>query len=524
MSKKITPNVALVFAMVIIAFVAFLAPSAPAHAQVTSGPTIPTGLSATVNESNQVYIFWNPSTETSTPVIGYYLYRNGREIANTPGYTFYIDNAPAGAYSYTVAAYDGVGNISLQTPPTPLVSVLIDDQPPTAPTGLTAAVSSSSVTLSWNASTDNFGVIGYYIYRNDQRINNTTTISGTTYVDSGIPEGTAYIYSVVAYDAVGNISNPSNSVTATTIFDVQAPTAPQGLTAKAVSPSEIDLSWRPATDNIEVAGYDIYQDGSEIATVAGTSTTYADMELSAGTSYTYYIYAFDEVGNTSIEGPGASATTMPPDTMPPSIPQNFYATPISPSQVTLTWSPSTDNVGVAGYYIYNGTTEVGDTTSTTYTDSNLATSTTYQYFISAYDAAGNISPQNSVAVKTLAYTPAVIVSPPTTTPPGSGQTPPVATPPIIINPIPPLSPVTGTNDFIVNMYYGSRGTNVVALQTFLIAQGDLGANYGTGFYGSLTQAAVKKFQCAEGIVCSGSPATTGWGSVGPHTRRVLNSL
>ena len=53
---------------------------------------------------------------------------------------------------------------------------------------------------------------------------------------------------------------------------------------------------------------------------------------------------------------------------------------------------------------------------------------------------------------------------------------------------------------------------------------DLAPAYGTGFYGSLTQAGVKKFQCAQNIICSGTPGTTGWGSVGPRTRRAVNAF
>ena len=62
------------------------------------------------------------------------------------------------------------------------------------------------------------------------------------------------------------------------------------------------------------------------------------------------------------------------------------------------------------------------------------------------------------------------------------------------------------------------------LQTVLIAQGYLGAGYATGYYGMLTQAAVKKFQCAQAIVCSGTPASTGYGYVGVRTRNALNAL
>jgi peptidoglycan hydrolase-like protein with peptidoglycan-binding domain len=162
----------------------------------------------------------------------------------------------------------------------------------------------------------------------------------------------------------------------------------------------------------------------------------------------------------------------------------------------------------------------------------------YQYAVTAYDTSGNISAQNNAAATTLAATP-VVTAPATTTPTSPTPLPivspavpvvPIVTPtapaiPIATStrPIPPENPLPAPSLLVTNLYYGERNTQVTALQTFLIQNNDLGPNYATGFYGSLTQAAVKQFQCAKSIVCSGSPATTGWGSVGPRTRAAINA-
>ncbi|MFI5734852.1 glycosyl hydrolase family 8 [Kribbella sp. NPDC051587] len=89
-----------------------------------------------------------------------------------------------------------------------------DTTPPSTPTGLAATgTTSSSVSLAWNASTDNVGVTGYVVYRNGTEV---ATSAGTTYTDTGRTASTSYTYTVKARDAAGNLSAVSNSVTATT--------------------------------------------------------------------------------------------------------------------------------------------------------------------------------------------------------------------------------------------------------------------------------------------------------------------
>ena len=62
-----------------------------------------------------------------------------------------------------------------------------------------------------------------------------------------------------------------------------------------------------------------------------------------------------------------------------------------------------------------------------------------------------------------------------------------------------------------------------SLQTFLIQQGHLAPTNNTGYYGTLTQKAVEKYQCARSLVCSGTEVSTGYGVVGPKTRTSLNT-
>jgi hypothetical protein len=94
-----------------------------------------------------------------------------------------------------------------------------DNEPPTIPGGLTASdISSNEINLDWNVSTDNTAVTGYEIYRDGSLIGASPTNS---YQDTNLTPSTTYTYTVSAYDAAGNISNPSNGLTATTLEDGQ---------------------------------------------------------------------------------------------------------------------------------------------------------------------------------------------------------------------------------------------------------------------------------------------------------------
>ncbi|MFR9787202.1 endo-1,4-beta-xylanase [Streptomyces sp. MB22_4] len=90
------------------------------------------------------------------------------------------------------------------------------------------------------------------------------------------------------------------------------------------------------------------------------------------------------------------------DTTPPSAPSGLAVSATTSSSVSLKWSASTDDVGVTGYDVYRGSTKVGSTASTSYTDSGLSASTTYSYTVKAKDAAGNVSAASSAVTATTA--------------------------------------------------------------------------------------------------------------------------
>ncbi len=215
-----------------------------------------------------------------------------------------------GKVNLMAKAYDTAGNVNSDS-----IQVNVaggDSQVPTVPGNVTAELNAANkVVVKWTASTDNFGVAGYRIIRNDVTVGQVGP--ELLYADAGVLPKTTYRYQVSAFDAAGNASAPSAVVEAKTLdqADAQAPSAPADLTAKAVSPSQINLAWSPSTDNIGVAAYDVYRSSGKgavkVATVARTS--YGDTGLDSKKKYTYYVVATDIALNTSAKSAEVSAET-----------------------------------------------------------------------------------------------------------------------------------------------------------------------------------------------------------------------
>src|SRR5436190_2083597 len=228
-----------------------------------------------------------------------------------------------------------------------------DTVAPSTPAGLTAsAASSSRINLSWLAATDNVGVIRYSVYRDGVQI---ASVAGRSYANTGLSAATTYSYTVAASDAARNASAQSSPVSATTKapLDTQAPSIPTNLAASAITPTTLTLSWNAATDNVAVAGYRVYLNGTLLLSPSATSASITG--LSAATTYSFTVSAVDAAGNASALSAPLSATTLPlPDTTVPSTPTGLVGVAVSSSQINLSWTAATDNVGVTGYNVYRG--------------------------------------------------------------------------------------------------------------------------------------------------------------------------
>jgi chitodextrinase len=144
-------------------------------------------------------------------------------------------------------------------PGSSLMTQLPDTQAPTAPSNLSSSnITTVSFTLSWAASTDNVGVIGYDVYQNGVKIN-LLNVTGTSFNVISLLPGTTYSYYVKAKDAAGNVSASSIPLDVTTSLpDILPPTPPINLLSSIISQLTFTLNWGSSTDNVGVTGYNVY--------------------------------------------------------------------------------------------------------------------------------------------------------------------------------------------------------------------------------------------------------------------------
>ena len=204
--------------------------------------------------------------------------------------------------------------------------------------------------------------------------------------------------------------------TLVTTPDHTPPTPPPNVTAVSDNPTTAFLTWNESTDDVGVAGYNLYRDGTQIATTSAlepgvTPYTYyyQDTGLTEATNYTYKIVAFDMAGNKS--QPSQPVTVQTTNITPPTTPTNLVASAPGCTRVQLTWDASTDNIGVNQYLIFMGLSpgamqqiaSAAPKSSPSYNDQNVNAATTYYFAVEATDKDGNVSlMSNKVRVTTPA--------------------------------------------------------------------------------------------------------------------------
>lgn len=318
-----------------------------------------------------------------------------------------------GGQNYTV----GTGDIKIENGVVSSGSPcgIPENEPPTVPTGLTkGTVTSTTAVISWTASTDNVGVTGYDVYRNGSLIKSNVT--STSYTDSGLTASTTYSYTVLAKDAAGNQSAQSSALQVTT-SEAPADNIAQIYYYKQTK------GWTSVNVHYQITG-STWTAAPGVAMNDTACTNWATKSINLGTA-TGLKAAFNNgsgtwdnngggdftlgTGITTIKDGVVTANAASPcepvipDTTAPSVPTGVTKGAVTSTTAAISWTASTDNVGVTGYDIYrNGTLIKSNHTSTSYTDTGLAASTAYSYTVLAKDAAGNQSAQSTALTVTTA--------------------------------------------------------------------------------------------------------------------------
>ncbi len=262
-----------------------------------------------------------------------------------------------------------------------------------------------SVWIDYNQNGD-FTDAGEQVFSNAP--SQTTPVSGTFTVPAGATDGNTRMRVSMQYNAVpgacgsfqyGEVEDYTIVIGGST-GDTQAPSAPAGLTASNVQQTTLTLTWNAATDNVGVTGYDVYQGSTNLGSVTGTTTNVTG--LTASTAYQFSVVAKDAAGNESDASNTVNVTTADaPDTQAPTAPAGLAASNVAETTLTLSWNAATDNVGVTGYDVYQGSTNLGNVTGTSTNITGLTANTAYQFSVVAKDAAGNESAaSNTVNVTT----------------------------------------------------------------------------------------------------------------------------
>jgi fibronectin type 3 domain-containing protein len=467
-------------------------------------PSAPGGVAAELLDRDDVRVSWNAATD-DVGIAGYRVHRattagfapTDANLIATPTTLTHLDpDRPVGTSYYRVVAVDTAGNRSAPSNEVG-ATVLPDSTPPTPPTLAAPTVDVDDVRLEWTAATDDVGVTGYRVHRSTTAdftpsdANLRATKATLTHLDSNVPAGT-YHYKVVAVDAAGNRSAPSNEVGATILPDTTPPTdgEPRGCGAlsgdaqtevwprddrgvasielrldgeriglvqqphwlfrwdtrrKANGPHTLttvvrDAAGNEATWSCEVTidnppmtiEFTSPTDGASLdgtVTVAVTPRIGGNPTLGAGIRFKvdgvyvgptdwYAPYQFTWNTTTVSEGPHELTADMwylyddptpyvsesisvivdRNDTTPPTAPGNLAAN-LSGDDVALSWSASTDNVGVSRYAVHRSATagftpsednRLATPSATSYADADLAPGT-YHYKVVAEDADGNVS-------------------------------------------------------------------------------------------------------------------------------------
>jgi fibronectin type 3 domain-containing protein len=362
-------------------------------------PAAPTGLTAIVTSGSQVNLTWNAVTGATSYAIGRATASGGPYTTiGSPSLTSFSDTglSTGTTYFYVVRALNSTGGTSA---PSAAVSATT---PPPAPSGISATtLSATQIKVQWAAVS---GAISYAVSRatvSGGPYAAAGSVSTTKFTDSGLSGGTTYYYVVQALNSSGA------SAFSAEVFATTALAPPTGLTATAVTASEIDLAWNAVTG---ATGYTVQRavsvGGPYAAIGSPTTTTFADTGLHSATTYYYVVQALNA------SGPSAFSAQLSVLTVP-GAPSSVTATPVSPTEIDLAWGAV---AGATSYRvqrsIFSGGpyTTVASPAVASLADTGLSSATTYYYVVLALDAGGASAASTQITASTPMFPPTGVLA------------------------------------------------------------------------------------------------------------------
>ncbi|TAH27657.1 MAG: T9SS C-terminal target domain-containing protein [Cytophagales bacterium] len=244
-----------------------------------------------------------------------------------------------------------------------------------------------------------------------------TWSNGATTKDITVSQAQAGNYSVITQKTGFCTSAASLPVIITRGEDINLP-APSNAQASNITSNSFTITWTDNSSN--ELGFDIfkqqYPNGPYdfIGKVSTNVTSYVVTGLNPNTNYGGYIVrAYSGLGYSKNSGgypplfDFVNVTTLPSsDNVPPSVPQGLIVTAKSQNSITISWLPSTDNVGVTGYEVRLNGNVLNPPTSTSltvFTATGLNTNTNYTFTVAAKDAVGNSSAQSNALVASITF-------------------------------------------------------------------------------------------------------------------------
>ena len=218
-----------------------------------------------------------------------------------------------------------------------------DKQSPTTPTDLRITASSAtSISLAWNAGTDNSSNWWYCVQKDGAGYFRVDPPSTTFTMTNLMPDRTT-TWTVYAIDARGNRSGNSNTVTHTTPPDTTPPSPAPTLSAAIVVPTWIHVTWTQSVDSQTQVFYKLVLDGRVISESVGWQF-YTALHLEPSSTHDFQVIARDAYGN-SVASNVLTVTTPPKqEDVPPTAPTNLaLGFQSSQGEAWLSWTQSTDD-------------------------------------------------------------------------------------------------------------------------------------------------------------------------------------